>query len=156
MHQAPPVTYPLGNVQVLRRWVLAAWVLVLTIDVLWWVQSPSQDWSLWIGLSLTVLAGACAWRFWPMGDSAMLQWDGRDWSLGEGERRAAGVLTVHLDLQSALLVFWSPASGPGTWRWLSSEVLPSQWLALRRAVFAPDRISKTQGGSTQADLAVRP
>ena len=134
-----------------------AWALVLLIDVLWLVQAPWDDWKLWSGLTLTALVGVCAYRLRPVCGNHVLQWDGRGWSCRAGERDTAGVVTVHLDLQSVLLVFWAPASGPGAWQWLSAEAQPSQWLALRRAVFAPDRNTQGQSdGGAQADLAVRP
>lgn len=154
MHQAPPVTYPLGNAQLLRRWVGIAWALVIAIDVFWLVQGHWQDWKLWFGLALTLLAGACAHRFRPTGGNGELQWDGAGWSYREGESETAGLVTVHLDLQSALLVFWAPVSGPGAWHWVSSAAQPSRWLALRRAVFAPVRIA--HDAAALADQVARP
>jgi len=156
MHQAPPVTYPLGNAQCLRRWVGSAWALVITIDVLWLVQAQWQDWKLWFGLALTVLAGACAYRVRPAHGKGDLHWDGSGWSHREGARETAGLASVHLDLQSGLLVFWAPASGGGAWLWLSSTVQPAQWLALRRALFSPDRTTPGQDDGAQADRVARP
>ena len=156
MHQAPPVAYPLRNAQTLRRWVGAAWALVLVIDVLWLFQAEWQDWKLWLGLALTALAGACAYRFRPARGNGILQWDGSGWSYREGERETAGLVTVHLDLQSALMVHWEPASGPGAWHWLSSAAQPSLWLALRRAVFAPSRTAQGLGDGAHVDLVARP
>ena len=157
MHQAPPVAYPLGKVQTLRRCVALAWALVLVIDVYWLGQAQWQDWKPWLGLSLTALAGASAYRFRPAGRDGLLQWDSRGWSHREGESETAGVVTVHLDLQSVLLVYWASASGPGAWYWLSAAAQPSRWLALRRAVFAPDRTTQGQSeGGAQRGLVVRP
>ena len=95
MHQAPPVAYPLGNAQTLRRWVAMAWALVLLIDVLWLVQATWDDWKLWSGLTLTALVGVCAYRLRPVCGNHVLQWDGRGWSCRAGERDTAGVVTVH-------------------------------------------------------------
>ncbi len=156
MHQPPPVLYPLDHTQALRKRVGVAWALVLVIDVLWLFQAEWHDWKLWLGLALTVLAGACAYRFRPMRASGVLQWDGSGWSHREGERETAGLVTVHLDLQFALLVFWTPVSGPGTWHWLSSAAQPSRWLALRRAVFVSNRSTQDDGEGALADPVVRP
>ena len=147
MHQAPPVAYPLGSAQTLRRWVGAAWALVLVIDVLWLFQAEWQDGKLWLGLGLTTLAGACAYRFRPTRGNGLLQWDGSAWSYRDGECETAGGVTVHLDLQSALLVHWTPGSGSGAWHWLSSAAEPSRWLALRRQELADQ--------ATEAFVAVR-
>ncbi len=130
------------------------WALVIAIDVFWLVQAQWPDWKLLAGLALTCLAGAFAYRFWPARENGVLLWDGSAWSCRESEREIAGLVTVHLDLQSALLVFWAPAVGTGTWHWLSSAAQPSRWLALRRAVFASDRMA--QGDSERADLVARP
>lgn len=133
-----------------------AWALVISIDVFWLLQAPWLDWKLWLGLSLTVLAGAVACRFRLAGGNGDLQWDGSAWSYRDGERATTGLVTVHLDLQSALLVFWAPACGAGTWLWVRSATLPSQWLALRRAVFATDRTPRGDVDGARTDLVARP
>ena len=156
MHQAPPVAYPLGSTQYLCRWVAMAWAVVITTDLFWLFQAQWHDWKLWLGLALTVLAGAFSYRFWPVRGNGVLQWGGSGWIYREGERETAGHVTVHLDLQFALLVFWAPVSGPGDWHWLRSAAEPTRWLAFRRAAFASDRSTQDESDGAESARVTRP
>lgn len=135
MQQAPSVEYPLGDARPLRRFALHAWLLIALTDLSWLTMADLHGWRVWLGLALTLLAGALAFRFRPCACAGNLSWDGNNWSRRDGIHEIGGRATVHLDLQSALLVFWMPASGLGTWCWLESAADPSRWLAVRRALY---------------------
>jgi toxin CptA len=138
MQQAPSVEYPLGNARPLRRFVLMAWLVVALTDLGWMFMADFHGWRVWLGLALTLLTGAFAFRIRPRACTGAFFWDGGSWSRRDGAHEVSGRATVHLDLQSALLVSWNPAFGAGTWCWLDSTADPSRWLAVRRALFAPD------------------
>ncbi|MEO8545836.1 MAG: hypothetical protein ABJA49_14065 [Betaproteobacteria bacterium] len=145
MHQAPPVEYPLGNNRTLNRVASAAWLFVTLIDLLWLYLADSHGWRLWLGLGATLLLGAVALRLRPAACSGALHWDGSGWAQHDGATEVGGDVTVHLDLQSAILVAWAPDAGRATWCWLESAADPSRWLALRRALYTPHRAGHAQG-----------
>jgi len=139
MHQAPPVEYPLGNFRVLNRFAGAAWLIVVLIDLLCLYLADFQGSGPWICLALTMVLGAIALQLCPVAGSGVLHWDGTGWSRHDGLRDVGGNVTVHLDLQSALLVTWTPVSGRVAWCWLDSGADAACWLALRRALLSPQR-----------------
>ena len=144
MHQAPPVEYPLGNTGLLNRAIRVAWWTVAAIDLAWLFLADSQGWRVWLGLALTLLIFVGALRVSPAPGAGVLHWDGSGWAHKNGALEVDGDLTVHLDLQSALLVAWKTGSGRTRWYWLNSATDPSRWLALRRALYSPRRA--VQGG----------
>lgn len=137
MHQAPPVEYPLGDNRALRALCRAAWLTVLAVDLWWLLLADTQGSLAWLGLALTLLCGAVALRQWAAPLAGVLHWDGGGWSHLLGEQESAGEVAVHLDLQSNILVAWSPGAGRRRWCWLESRSEPSRWLALRRALYSP-------------------
>jgi toxin CptA len=139
MHQAPPVEYPLGNSRFLSVLFCAAWCAVLVVDLLWLLLADTQGMQVWLGLALSLLCGAMALRMRVSPLAGTLHWDGGAWSWLDGAHGCSGEVTVHLDLQSALLVAWTPGSGDRRWCWLDSSADPSRWLALRRALYSPRR-----------------
>lgn len=158
MHQAPTVDYPLGEARVLRNLILAVWLLVLLVDLAWLYQVQGEGWRVWLGLGSTLVIGLLARRDWPGAGRGSLRWDGANWCWqGEGQGRI-GRLAVPLDLQSALLVRWSPvAGGRPAWFWLDCAADPSGWLDLRRALFAaPHAGHGSDDDGAPAALVVRP
>ncbi|KAB2905214.1 MAG: hypothetical protein F9K35_01995 [Burkholderiaceae bacterium] len=79
----------------------------------------------------------------PQGD---LVWDGGLWRFeGAGTRDAAGVLRVHMDGQSHLLLSLREATGTVRWFWLERRMQPERWDDLRRAVYSRPRPDAGQG-----------
>ncbi len=158
MHQAPTVDYPLGDARMLRHLIAAVWLLVLLVDLAWLYQVQGEGWRVWFGLGSTLVIGLLARRYWPGGGRGSLRWDGTNWCWqGEGQGHL-GHPEVQLDLQSRLLVRWSPvASGRSAWFWLDSAADPSAWLDLRRAVFAAPHAGYGSGDDgAPAALVARP
>lgn len=149
MQQAPSVEYPLGDAGPLRRIVWYAWVLVALTSLGWLSMADLHGWRVWLGLALTLLGGALAFRWRPCTSAGTLYWDGGGWSMRDVAREVGGRVTVQLDLQSALLVHWMPASGAGIWCWLDSTADPLRWLALRRALHAPGPANDVPAGGVR-------
>jgi hypothetical protein len=65
-----------------------------------------------------------------------LCWDGQDWQwIGTGGPMS-GALTVHLDVQSHLLLAFTPSRGRLIWCWTERGKAPTCWADLRRAVYS--------------------
>ena len=72
------------------------------------------------GLAAATLAALASWR-WLRHAPVAVEWNGREWSLGEGPGRAAGQLDAMIDLGGWLLLrFRSHDATAG---------LPTRWLA---------------------------
>jgi hypothetical protein len=150
MQQAPPVEYPLGDNSRLRRLVLSAWLLVAMTGLAWLAMADLRGWRVWLGLALMLLTGALAFRCRPSACTGTLNWDGGNWCRRDGAHASGGQATAHLDLQSALLVYWRPELGPGSWCWLDSTANPSRWLAVRRALYAHALVDAVPGTGVRA------
>ena len=86
------------------------------------------------------VAGCLGWQALRM--RAMLTWDGQVWCLHDqttGDEDALGVVYVALDVQTALLLRWQPASdalnAKSQWLWLGAQSTGDAWQNLRRAVY---------------------
>ena len=139
MHNAPSVSYPVGRCA-FQRWlfigfavlassVLSAWALSLGLSIVWSIAVAAA--------ALGVLLG---WR--ALGQAGMLTWDGQVWCLHDqttGDEDALGVVYVALDVQTALLLRWQPASdalnAKSQWLWLGAQSTGDAWQNLRRAVY---------------------
>jgi hypothetical protein len=148
MHQAPPVEYPLGNSHILSVLCRAAWLVVLAVDLLWLLLADAQGLRVWMGVALTLVCCAAALRLRPVPLAGALHWDGSAWSCRDGVQAPGGEVAVHLDLQSTLLVAWTPASGSRRWCWLDSSADPIRWLALRRALYSPRQAAQGHGDAS--------
>jgi hypothetical protein len=75
-----------------------------------------------------------------------LCWDGQYWLLDGGGERGGALASIHLDLQSLMLVRLAPAGGGTQWLWLERRAAPERWRDLRRALYA-------RAVATRADAA---
>jgi hypothetical protein len=148
MHQAPPVEYPLGDGRILSVLCHAAWWAVFGVDLLWLLLADTQGSQAWLGVVLTLLFGAAALRLREAPPAGALHWDGSAWSWLDGVHEPGGEVTVHLDLQSTILVAWTPGSGGRRWCWLDSSADPLRWLALRRALYSPRHAATEHGDAS--------
>jgi len=136
MHSAPSVTYPVGRSRMARRLVLGLWCLGACGVLAWCLQvqgAPTQTAVLLLALLGSAFGAASAAR---LDNPAELRWDGQHWSTEGPRALAQAAATVHLDLQSLLLVRLRAPERPAQWLWLDRSTFPARWLDLRRALHA--------------------
>ena len=136
MHSAPSVSFPVGRSRLARRLLWGIWALGAGAFAAWCVQFSGVLWRTALMGVVLALAALAAWAASRLGEGVRLHWNGMHWSCeGAACRRAAGA-TVHLDLQSVMLVRLSQPSAPAVWLWLERSNDPQRWLDLRRALHA--------------------
>lgn len=160
---APAVRYPFGRsrglggclavVAVCGLASVGAWLLLGTADA----HAPIKA---VVGLGTWVLSAAAAWHGWRAMPAGNLSWDGAQWLL-DGETPARQQLVqgwpqVHLDLQSIMLLSLQPAQGRAVWLWLERGRDPTQWPALRRAIYSPARAKAPGAAETMNATSSRP
>jgi hypothetical protein len=139
MHNAPSVSYPVGRCA-FQRWLYVGFT-VLTSAVLWaWALDQGLTLAWYAATTSAVVAGCLGWQALRM--RAMLTWDGQVWCLHDHntcDEDALGVVHVALDVQTALLLRWQPASDTLNaklqWLWLGAQAAGDDWQNLRRAVY---------------------
>jgi hypothetical protein len=133
MHQAPPVSYPVGR-------SLGVGLATLFFGVAGVAAMATWAWRGGAGVGLAgVLAAlvlAC-WALWcwARAPAGVLSWDGQAWRWS-ARAGASGLLKVRLDFQGLLLVQWQPPPAPVEWLWLERRADPQRWADLRRAVYS--------------------
>jgi len=139
MYNAPSVSYPVGRCA-FQRWLYVGFTVV-TSAVLWaWALDQGLTLAWYVATASAVVAGCLGWQALRM--RAMLTWDGQVWCLHDhntGDEDTLGVVHVALDVQTALLLRWQPASdtlnAKSQWLWLGSQSAGDAWQNLRRAVY---------------------
>lgn len=141
MHSAPSVNYPVGRSPLVARVLVAAWVAGACTVAGWRYQIDRNvdmtDWRMWVliaALGMAALGVRRAIRKQP--SRGELRWDGQYWLLHADREQGGAIATVHLDLQMLMLVRVAPAEGPAQWLWMQRDLAPSQWRALRRALYS--------------------
>ncbi|MBS0339558.1 MAG: hypothetical protein JSS56_03465 [Proteobacteria bacterium] len=112
------------------------WALGATALVAWCAQFVGSPWRTAVLAGLSMLAARGAWAASRLGEGAQLRWDGLHWSCDGAVRLEGAGATVHLDLQSLVLVRLHKPGRPAAWLWLERASCPSHWLDLRRALHA--------------------
>lgn len=136
MHSAPSVIFPVGRSRMARQLLWAAWGLGAAALAAWCVQYGGEPWRT-VLLAVVVLLSACAaWAASRLGEGTQLQWDGMHWSCTGGVQLGGAGVTVHLDLQSLVLVRLHENGRFAAWLWLERSSCPALWLDLRRALHA--------------------
>lgn len=144
MHNAPPVTYPLGRSHFQGLALLGLWLAGVGVLALWWRAAPAADWRLWTVLAFVLVAGLAAGLAWARSPVGQLCWDGQDWrweSQGYQSGTPVRDLAVVLDLQRILLLRLENQDHATLWLWAGRSNQPERWLDLRRAVYARHRLS---------------
>lgn len=156
MHSAPAVDFPAGRSR------FQGWLISLVgsagclADVLWCYQVESIGWRqglLLATLFATFVLALWAWRHCPSG---RLRWDGQAWNWSGAAGSVAGVLAVHLDLQSCLILSLRPAGAARIWLWPQRQTDAGSWDALRCAVFAHPSVGQTRGTDVDSPGAQPP
>ena len=136
--QAPPVRYPVSSSGLQTALALGLGSLAVASIFIWvWL---SDSWGLHhlIVLLIAVLTGLWVFRDWRVQPTQDLYWDGREWTLCEGENAVVVQVQVVLDFQQAYLlhlVHLAPRRGQD-WVWPQASSRPALWPVLRRALVA--------------------
>jgi len=140
MHNAPAVSFPVGRSRFYAAMVLGVLTLSASTLVLWVTQADALVLRHLIGALLWLISAGWAVRAWRQTPVGVLHWDGRVWTwrvgnAGDNMDLVVDVAVV-LDVQIAVLLRLS-AQNELIWLWPEQRMAAHQWLALRRAVFAP-------------------
>jgi toxin CptA len=142
MHNAPSVFYPVGRSRLLGLLLLMVWLLGLAATLAF-AFAPGAVWRVALVAGCTAAAGLVAARWWLRSPAGGLQSDGTQW-LWQPQGGVAAValehLTVHLDLQHALLLRGQQGGAP-LWLWAERGMAPLRWDDLRRAVYSPASVA---------------
>lgn len=147
IYQAPFVRFGVGRCR--RPWwavgalavcgalALAGWAMGGASKPLFPLAAAAALWLACVAVALHFTARL------PQGD---LVWDGGLWRFEvAGARDATGMLRVHMDGQSHLLLSLRETAGAVHWLWLERCMQPERWEALRRAVYSRPRPDAGQG-----------
>ena len=152
MHSAPSVSFPVGRSRMARRLLWSIWALGAAALVAWCVQFDGAPWRTAVLAAVLLLAAVAARRASRLGDGAFLAWNGQHWSCTGSAIFGNAAATIHLDLQSLMLVRLQEAGRRAVWLWAERDVLPARWLDLRRALHAPIRTKAGVSGHTDTEL----
>ncbi|OIQ77615.1 hypothetical protein GALL_406930 [mine drainage metagenome] len=148
MYNAPAVSFSLGRSRfhgLLLALVSGAGACCL---LLWVRQTGVPAATQLAAVVLWLLGTGLASSQWWSSPSGTLTWDGRLWSWAAAGRSVTAQLQVVFDGQEVLVLCLLTQIGQRIWLWPQRPMDPTHWLALRRAVFAP------QPAPQQRDLGV--
>jgi hypothetical protein len=147
MHNAPPVSYPVGRSRFQARVQSALWLLGAATVFAWCWQVDALGWRQGLALVAVVGAGGVAWHGWWTSPAAVLRWDGQQWFWVCADLPRAVQVSAHLDLQHHLLLRMQPDLGRSWWCWAERASQPVHWRSLRRAVYSPARPPKASSSA---------
>ncbi|NML46903.1 hypothetical protein HHL11_24370 [Ramlibacter sp. G-1-2-2] len=147
MHAAPSVNYPVGRSRFAGALLAGAWLLGALALLAWTLQAQAPGWRQLAASLLLAACGAAALAAWWQSPAGFLAWDGAGWRwTAAGQPDEAGQPELTLDLQSHLLLRWTPAAaGRRRWLWAMRDAAPSHWNALRRAIYSRSNTAAAQG-----------
>lgn len=146
MHAAPSVNYPVGRSRFAGALLAGAWLLGTLALLAWTLQAQSPGWRQLAASLLLAGCGVAALAGWWRSPAGILAWDGAGWRwTATGRPDEAGQPELALDLQSHLLLRWTPAAGQRRWLWAMRDAAPSHWNALRRAIYSRSNTAAAQG-----------
>ncbi|WP_114973155.1 hypothetical protein [Rhodoferax ferrireducens] len=153
MHSAPAVSYPVGRSRFQGWLVGVTGVGGVVSGALWRYQSNPAEWQQWL-FAMTLL-GAClvAAVTWNRSPRGTLRWDGQVWRWASLGASVEGLVTVHLDFHSSLVLSLNTDTGTSLWLWPERRADAARWNDLRRAVFSRRGVVKAPGAATEAALA---
>ncbi|WP_198971006.1 hypothetical protein [Xylophilus sp. ASV27] len=139
MHTAPAVRYPVmrsGRAGALQA---ALWLPGAAAVAGWMASAPKLGPPQVLAAGLLLATAFACLRARRRSPPGQLGWDGQHWrweGASSGPGLPEGTLSLHLDLQSLVLVRFRPARGGPLWLWLDRRALPGRWHALRCALHA--------------------
>jgi toxin CptA len=139
MHNAPPVTYPVGRSRFQAGVQCALWLLGVATVAVWCGQVDLWGWRQGLAVLAVAVAGAVGLYGWWKTPEASLRWDSQQWFWICAGASCPVVVSAHLDLQHHLLLRLRPESGRVLWCWAERARQPVLWRSLRRAVYSPAR-----------------
>ncbi|MEO8121139.1 MAG: hypothetical protein ABI606_17680, partial [Rhodoferax sp.] len=152
-HSAPAVSYPVGRSRFQGWLVGVTGVGGAVSDALWYYQSRPAEWQQWLfAMTLlgTCVVAAVVWHHTPRGS---LRWDGQVWRWASLDASVEGMVTVHLDLHSCLVLSLNTRAGTRLWLWPERRADAARWNDLRRAVFSRRGVVKSPAAETETALA---
>lgn len=126
----------MGRSRMARRLVWGSLALGASMLAAWCVEFSGAPWRTALLAIVLLLAAGAAWKAARLGEGVRLHWDGMHWSCDGAQRVDRAVATVHLDLQTLMLVRLCGAGRAAVWLWIERSSAPQCWLDLRRALCA--------------------
>lgn len=97
--------------------------------------------------SVLVSVMALAIQSWKNTHAGLLVWGGETWAWQSDGVTITGSMTVHVDVQSLIVLTLKDDHGRSVWVWAERTSDPAHWIALRRAIYAEKR-TKTESPNT--------
>jgi hypothetical protein len=154
MYSAPSVSYHAGRSRFQGLMTVLLWLAAAALWVTWVFQVEHLQWRQWLTMLVLLLSGTVAGWIWWRTPTGILQWNTRNLQSGQTgpswlwqanhHLTQAGTISVHLDFQRLVLLLHTCEQGRRRWLWLAQRTDPSNWMALRRAVFAHPRVQARQ------------
>ncbi|WP_295955455.1 hypothetical protein [Rhodoferax sp.] len=139
MHNAPPVSYPVGRSRFQAGAQGVLWLLGAASVAGWCWQVDMLGWRQGVAVLAVVGAGLLAVFGWWKTPAAALRWDGQQWFWTANDVACTVHVSAHLDLQHHLLLRLRTDAGRPLWCWAERASQPVHWRSLRRAVYSPAR-----------------
>ena len=139
LHNAPPVTYPLGRSRFLGSVLALAWLTTLGLTGLWQLGSPLGDLFPLLSFILLLVSGWTLTQGWLRSPAGRLAWDGQFWRWESENYQGSSVLqapVVVIDVQFGMLLRLQNQAGASWWLWAEKVRRQTLWQDLRRAVHA--------------------
>jgi phage shock protein PspC (stress-responsive transcriptional regulator) len=136
MHDAPPVNYLIGRSRFQGSLVGLTFLGGVMAGIAWHFQANPDHWREWFFATALVAVCVVAWCAWRLTPSGELRWDGELWCWTSAGVSRFGVLAIHLDLQSLMVLSLRTDDGFRVWLWPERRNDPARWSDLRRAVFS--------------------
>lgn len=133
---APAVRYPVGRSFFQGRFLLALGVTGLLMGGLWTHAAGTLGRFQLLFFAVLAIVLSLAVHAWRQTDTGLLAWGGESWIWTTGQQSTGGSMTVHLDLQSLMVLTLRDDQGQSVWLWVERASDPLGWGALRRAVYA--------------------
>jgi hypothetical protein len=139
---APSVDFPVGRFFMGLRGVACLSALAACVYIIGFFAGDFESWRgvlLLLAWALASLLSILSVR--KKQSKCWLSWDGNVWQVVPTQNPALddgldGVLSVHIDLQKALLVSVANLEGHRKWFWVTQVSFPDRWHGFRCAVYS--------------------
>jgi hypothetical protein len=147
MRDAPSVSYPVGRCLWAAGAMGLVWFAGGAAIAGWLAQGAQPGWRQAFAAAAWLGAGAAALLHWTRMPRGTLAFSGGSWRFREADAAAP---RVALDLQRILLLHFDGGAAP-LWLWAEQREAPSDWDALRRAVYSRARTAAAPGATPPVD-----
>lgn len=134
MHRPPVVRFAVGRSRWYGRVLLLLWLLGVGVMLTFFSIQAVAIWQVWVWFTALMVGAGVALQGWRSAPTGILLWDGTAWHWSGFFGIAPCTLTLHLDLQTLLIVSVRQHGAPCGWLWLDNATHDREWVALRRAV----------------------